>query len=111
MDAKLHICLDNCDLSNKQINAIRDEGYLSLDDFALNTYQDITDFAKRVQALPVNRGGVRFGQVHIIKLKGFLYWLKDRQRRGLPLDLDNGGFGEEQLTRCITEYKSEVEKK
>ncbi len=111
MDAELRVCLENCDLSNAQIDAIRDEGYLSLDDFALNTYQDITDFAKRVQALPVGRGHVRFGQVHIIKLKGFLYWLKDRLRRDLPLDLDDGGFGEEQMTRCVAEYKSEIEKK
>jgi len=111
MDAELRVCLENCDLSNEQINAIRDEGYLTLEDFALNTYQDITDFAKRVQALPLNRGGVRFGQVHIIKLKGFLYWLKDRQRRDLPLDLDDGGFGDEQLTKCVAEYKAETEKK
>jgi len=54
MDAELRVSLKNCDLSNEQISAIRDEGYLSLNDFALNTYQDITDFAKRVQALPVN---------------------------------------------------------
>jgi len=80
MDAELRVCLENCNLSNEQIAAIRDKGYLSMDDFALNTYQDITDFAKRVQALPINHGGVRFGQVHIIKLKGFLYWLKDQQR-------------------------------
>jgi len=84
MDAKLCICLDNCDLSNKQINAIRDEGYLSLDNFALNTYQDITDFAKRVQALPVNQGGIWFRQVHIIKLKGFLYWLKTGRDEDFP---------------------------
>ena len=53
MDAELRVCLENCDLSDAQINAIRDEGYLLLEDFALNTYQDITNFAKRVQALPV----------------------------------------------------------
>jgi len=111
MDAELCVCLENCDLSNKQITAIRDEGYLSMDDFTLNTYQDITDFAERVQALPVNRGGVRFGQVHIIKLKGFLYWLKDQQRRGLPLDLNDRGFGEEQLIKSVAEYRSEIEKK
>jgi len=54
MDAELHVCLENCDLSDAQINTIRDKGYLTLEDFALNTYQDITDFAKRVQVLPLN---------------------------------------------------------
>jgi len=111
MDAELRVCLENCNLSDAQINVIRDEGYLTLEDFALNTYQDITDFAKRVQALPLNRGGVWFGQVHIIKLKGFLYWLKDCQQRDLPLDLDDRGFGNEQLMKCVAEYKSETEKK
>ena len=79
MDAELQVCLENCDLSQAQIDALTQEGYLSMDNFALNCYQDISDMAKRVQALPLNQGGVRFSQVHIMKLKAFLYWLKDRQ--------------------------------
>jgi len=111
MDAELQVCLENCDLSQAQIDALAQEGYLSMDDFALNWYQDISDMAKRVQALPLNRGGVRFGQVHIMKLKAFLYWLKDRQRRDLPLDLDDGGFGENELTKAISDYQAEQELK
>jgi len=111
MDAKLRVCLENCNLSNAQISTIRDEGYLPLNDFAMNTYQDITDFTKRVQALPVNCGGMSFGQVHIIKLKGFLYWLKDRQRRDLPLDLDDSGFGDEQLTNALRNINLKLKRK
>jgi len=91
--------------------ALREEGYLSLDDFALNQYQDISEFAKRVQALPVNRGGVRFGQLHIIKLKAFLYWLMDRQHRGLRLDLDDGGFGKNELEMAVIKYRAKEERK
>jgi len=66
MDAKLRVCLENCDISETQIQALTQEGYLSLEDFAYNRYQDISKMAKRVQALPVQRGGIRFGQVHIL---------------------------------------------
>jgi len=111
MDAELRVCLENCEISEAQIQALRQEGYLSLEDFAYNRYQDISEMAKRVQALPVDRGGVRFGQVHILKLKAFLWWLKDRLRRGLPLDLDDGGFGEEQMTKSIQQYMAEEEMK
>jgi len=93
------------------VPTMREEGSLSLDDFALNQYQDISEFAKRVQALPVNRGGMQFRQLHIIKLKAFLYWLKDRQRRGLPLNLDDGGFGENKLEMAVIEYRAKEERK
>ena len=63
MDAVLLVCLQNCDLSQAQIQALREEGYLSMDDFTLNHYQDIDDMAKQVQVLSVARGGMRFGQV------------------------------------------------
>ncbi len=46
-----------------QINASTQEGYLSMDNFTLNHYQDIDDMAKQVQVLSVARGGMRFGQV------------------------------------------------
>jgi len=63
-----------------------------MDDFVMNRYQDISEMAKCMQALPVNQGGVHFGQVRIMKLKAFLFWIKDRQCRGLPLNLDDDGF-------------------
>jgi len=96
MDAELRVCLENCSCSEVQIGTLMEEGYLLLEDFAFNQYQDISMFSKRDQALPVNRGGVQFGQLHIIKLKAFLYWVKDCQCRGLPLNLDDGGFGGKQ---------------
>ena len=109
MDTELQMCLENCDLSTAQVQALALEGYLMLDDFANNRYQDISEMAKRVQALPPDRGGVRFGQGHIHKLKAFLWWLKDRVHRGLALDLDDGGFGEEQLATSMQEYLADEE--
>ena len=66
---------------------------------------------KRVQALSVARGGVRFGQMHIVKLKAFLFWLKDRQRRDQELDPGVGGFGQAELTQAIINYQTELETK
>jgi len=60
--------------------------------------------AKRVQAIPVDYGGIWFRQVHILKLKAFEWWLKDHQRCSLPLNLNNSGFGEEQMTKAIHQY-------
>jgi len=81
------------------------------EDFAYNHYQDISKMAKRVLALPVQWGGIQFGQVHILKLKAFLWWLKDHQWCNLPLDLNGGGFGEEQMTEAIQQYMAEEEMK
>jgi len=107
----LQACMETCGLSQQQIDALVQEGYILMEDFAMNRYQDISEMAKRVQALPVNRGGVRFGQVHIMKMKAFLFWLKDRQRRGLPLNLDDDGFNDPQLDKAVQDYRAEVEQK
>jgi len=104
MDFDLEACMETCGLSPQQIDTLVQKGYISMDDFAMNHYQDILEMAKRVQALPVNRGGVCFSQVHIMKLKSFLFWLKDHQRRGLPLNLDDDGFNEPQLEKAVQDY-------
>jgi len=48
--------LDQCGLSQEQIDAVGREGYLTLTDFSLNQYTDIKSFAEKLQALPVLRG-------------------------------------------------------
>jgi len=44
-------------------------------------------------------------------LKAFLYWLKDCQHRGLLLDQDDGGFGENELEMVIVKYRAKEERK
>ena len=56
MEAELFACLDQCGLLQAQIDAIQDEGYLTLSNFSLNRYTNIESFAKKLQALPVERG-------------------------------------------------------
>jgi len=56
MEIDLQALVDQCGLSQEQIDAIRREGYLTLTDFSLNQYADIKSFAKKLQALLVLRG-------------------------------------------------------
>jgi len=111
MDAGFRASLLVCGLSQAQADALAQEGYLTYQDFSLSRYEDISDMTKRVQALSVARGGVRFGQMHIVKLKAFLFWLKDRQRRDQELDPGVGGFGQAELTQAIINYQTELETK
>jgi len=56
MEINLQASLDQCGLSQEQIDAIAKEGYLMITDFSLNQYSDIESFAKKLQALPTARG-------------------------------------------------------
>jgi len=102
MEIDLSSCLDQCGLSQAQIDALECEGYLTMTDFSLNRYSDIDSFAKKLQALPIARGGVNLGHMHVIRLKAFLYWLKNRIRRGIDIydDYDED-FGQVELQASI----------
>jgi len=80
MEIDLQASLDQCGLSQEQIDAVAKEGYLTITDFSLNQYSDIESFAKKLQALPTARGGVNMGHMHVLKMKALLYWLKNRER-------------------------------
>jgi len=111
MDAGFRASLLVCGLSQAQADALAQEGYLTYEDFSLSRYEDISDMPKRVQALSVAHGGVHFGHMHIVKMKAFLFWLKDRQRRDQQLNPGAGGFGQAELTQAITHYQAELEMK
>jgi len=102
MEIDLQASLDQCGLSQAQIDAVGREGYLTLTDFSLNQYADIESFAKKLQALPVLRGGVNMGHMHVLKMKALLYWLKDRDRRGIDIYEDyDEDFGQVELLASI----------
>ena len=56
MEIILSASLDQCGLSERQIEAIAEEGYLTITDFSLNRYSDIDGFVKKL-SLPPERGG------------------------------------------------------
>jgi len=103
-EPRFHACLIECGLSAAQIATLVVEGYTMLNEFAISEPQDIVDLAKRVQGLPANMGGMCFGQLHLIKLKGLLSWIKDWKRHALPIDPNE--FDKEVLVRAIELLKT-----
>jgi len=101
MELLLVASLDQCGLSEQQIEAIAEEGYLMITNFSLNWYTDIDSFMKKLQALPPERGGVRLGHMHVLRLKAFLYWLKNQSRRGIDLYDPREDFGQYELHESI----------
>jgi len=106
MEIILAASLDKCGLSDRQIDAIAKEGYLTITDFSLNRYSDIDSFAKKLQALSPKRGGVRLGHMHVLHLKAFLYWLKNLTRRGIDLYDEREDFGQYELEESIKALKA-----
>jgi len=88
MEIDLSSCLDQCGLSQAQIDALEREGYLTMTDFSLNRYSDIDSFAKKLQALPTNQGGLNLRHMHVVWLKAFLYWLKNQICHGIDIYYD-----------------------
>jgi len=52
MEFILAASFDQCGLSERQINAMTEEGYLTLTDFLLNRYSDIDMVMKKVGPSP-----------------------------------------------------------
>jgi len=101
MESLLVASLDQCSLSKRQIEAIAKEGYLTITNFLLNRYTDIESFTKKLQALLPERGGVCLGHMHVLRLKAFLYWLKNQSRWGIDLYDPREDFGQYKLHESI----------
>jgi len=71
MEIDLSSCLNQCGLSQVQIDAIYHQGYVTMTDFSLNQYSNIDSFAKKLQALLTNRGGVNLGHMHFVGSRPF----------------------------------------
>jgi len=78
MEFILAASLDQCGLSERQIEAIAKEGYLTLTNFLLNRYTDIIDSIAKKLVMSRERGGIKLGHMHILHLKALLYWLKNQ---------------------------------
>ncbi len=100
MEFILAASLDQCGLSERQIDAMAEEGYLTLTDFSLNRYSDIDMVVKKLGQQP-KRGGVNLGHMHVLHLKALLYWLKNQERRGVDLYDKREDFGQYKLEESI----------
>jgi len=100
MEFILAASLDQCGLSERQIGAIAEEGYLTLTDYSLNRFADIDSIAKKF-AMIRDAGAVKLGHMHVLRLKALLYWLKNQVRRGIDLYDEREDFGQYELEESI----------
>ena len=100
MEILLAASLDQCGLSEHQIEAIAEEGYLTITDFSLNHFSDIDNFAKKLSLTPA-RGGVNLGYMHVLRMKALLYWLKNQTKHGVDLYDEREDFGQYELEESI----------
>jgi len=100
MEIILSASLDQCGLSQIQIEAIAKEGYLMITNFSLNRFSDIDGFTKKL-SLPLERGGVKLGHMHVLCMKAFLYWLKSLSRCRIDLYDKREDFGQYELKECV----------
>jgi hypothetical protein len=61
------------------------KGFHDLLDFGIMNSREITEMTSKVSKLPMNRGGMWIGAVHVCRLEGLVYWVMDRQRQSQPL--------------------------
>ncbi len=100
MEFILAASLDQCGLSERQIDTMAKEGYLTLTNFSLNWYSNINMVAKKLGQHP-KRGGVNLGHMHVLRLKALLYWLKNQERHRANLYDEREDFGQYELEESI----------
>ena len=67
-------------------NIIAREGFTQLEDLGvLETDTDVTEMAKRMASRTQAEGRVLLGTVIIKRLQTLVWWVRDHQKRGLPL--------------------------
>lgn len=73
-------------LTERQQNAITDNGWVVLEDFQGFKYDDIDDWISRVDRRPANRGGCTFGSVAASKLQALNFWINQELLKGHVID-------------------------
>lgn len=88
--AELHAVLTTCGITEAdtpRVSVIDREGFNELPDLGiLETDGDVTEMANRMAKRTVDDGRVTLGTTVVIKrLQTLVWWIRDRQKRGLPL--------------------------
>jgi hypothetical protein len=81
-------CLRNIlRFTDRQVNALIEDGYGRADDLAYWTYEDITAWVAHKEKLRNNAGGAAFGDMRKKGLIGLAWWVTEKLRTGLPVDV------------------------
>ena len=88
----LHMVLTTCDVSveamrtliinNESLTSIVDLGFLGGGD------DDVTAISSRMARRVAKNGRVILGEIQIKKIQTLVWWVKDRQKLGYPIDAD-----------------------
>jgi hypothetical protein len=74
-------CLALIGWNPRQCDAIVAEGFTNIDNLGDMLFKDVSHICATISKLSNARGGVRIGCALVHRLKGFVWWVKDHQRR------------------------------
>ena len=74
--------------NREQCLKMREEGYSTLSDLINWEYKDVRSLLENLSNRPTSRGGQQFGDRKIKQLQALSWFLTDRSRRGLSIDLE-----------------------
>ena len=99
--AELNSVLTRCGITNQAqcTTIINLEGFTEVSDLGvLETDSDVNEMAKRMASCTVADGRVLLGTVVIKRLQTLVWWVRDRLKRGLPINAND--FDADALTQA-----------
>ena len=90
-------------LTERQREAIENNGWVTLADFRGYTHTEIKDWTERIDKRPANRGGCSFGSVATQKLQALNFWINQEILRGH--DFTNNDFTNAIMRTAMEDYK------
>jgi hypothetical protein len=107
-DDEFRGCLrDVLRFTNRQIDGLIMDGYERATDLAYWGYDEITSWVNHKEKIQLNRGGASYGDMKRKGLIGLAWWVTERVRMGVPVDLAT--FDDEARRASIIEARVEHE--
>ncbi len=79
-------CLQVCGCSAALRASVIGEGVTDMDTLRRLNNSAIDNMAKRVTSLPANRGGARFGEIYLTRVKALCLWAKEKHLMNQAID-------------------------
>jgi hypothetical protein len=93
--------------TDRQIQVLREDGYVTAEDLAHWGYEDITKWVAHKEKLRVNAGGSPYGDMKRKSLIALAWWVTEKVRTGSHVDLDE--FDDQARRAAIIESKVEYD--
>lgn len=91
--------------TDRQVNALVEDGYERATDLAYWSYDDITKWVAHKEKLRNNAGGAAYGDMRKKGLIGLAWWVTEKVRTGLPVDVTD--FDDDTRRASIIEARVE----